>query len=84
MSDGTKALPEPIMNIDLSSVMCYGIYISAISQEMISISIFDMSFKITYFRSQPHLQAANELNPTREGPAHIRDPSFITVHGDVR
>ena len=41
-----------------------GYYLGAISQEMIKISILDMSLKITHLRLQPYLtaNALNELN----------------------
>ena len=34
---------------------------SAILQEMLKISIFDISLKITYLRLQPHLPGATDL-----------------------
>ena len=53
---GKGLLPDGV-----SSVRSYGIHLKAISQEMLKISVFDMSLKMSNLRLQPHLPGANEL-----------------------
>ena len=46
---------------DTSLVRSYGIHLMVISQEMLKISILDISLKIIDLRLQTHFQGANEL-----------------------
>ena len=48
-------------NVDFSLVGSCGIHLKAISQEMIKISILEMSLQITNLRSQLYLPGVNEL-----------------------
>ena len=50
-------------NVEKSPAKCFAIHLRVFSQKMLTISIFDMSLKITYLRLQPHLQGVNELTP---------------------
>ena len=60
LSDGTKPLPEPM----LSSIEVLWHTPKAISQEMLKVSILDMSLEITSLRLWPYLPGANELKET--------------------
>ena len=42
-------------NVNLPSVLSRGIYLRAILQDMLKVSIIDMSLKITNLKLQPHL-----------------------------
>ena len=44
-----------LTNVDLSSVKCYGIYLSTTSQEMFNISITKMRLNMTHLNLQSHL-----------------------------
>ena len=59
LPDGNKPLPKP--NVDWSSAMSCGIQRKANLQEILQISILDMSLKTAFSRLQLNLQGANEL-----------------------
>ena len=57
--DGTKPIIRT--NVDLWLLSCCGIHLSAISWEILKISIFDIVWKITNLTLQLHLQENKEL-----------------------
>ena len=64
-------------NDDLSSKVVCNIYLKAISQEMLKISILDMSLSNNNLRLQPYLPGANELK------SDLRFAAVITLPYDT-
>ena len=52
-------------NIDLTSVLSWGIFMTTIPHEIYKLSISKMSLKITNFKSYPHVPRANVLSKRR-------------------
>ena len=61
LPDGTKPLPEPMLNVNLSSVRSSDIYLRASSQDITQPSISEIIWKIKYLKFHSNFQGANEL-----------------------
>ena len=60
LPDGTMPLPEPMLT---SSEGFCGILLRAVSQELLKVSIQDMSLKKTFWKIFSNPPGANELKP---------------------
>ena len=80
LPDGTKPLPEPI----LTYYQWSRIHLRAILQEVLKISVLDMSLKIADLRLKPHLLGANELRWSiywKEPLKNVLLLYFLGIHG---
>ena len=68
IDSGNGLLPDVTKtNIDFSSVELYGTHLNPVSQEMVKISIRNMSLKNSLIKLVSHLSGANELTLKRLG-----------------